>query len=745
MLCKTEPADPHSQNSSTSGGFSDMPITDVKDDKLGFGEMAKHLAAFFLENDLSRGLVISVEGAWGSGKSSLVNLALNELKRDQQTIRPGGNLETSKNKSVVVEFSPWLIGSREELLQQFFLDLGNASYDELPLDIRKNTRNLMKAYSVLASGVALPAELTSDMIYPQSGKLVGGLIRKSAQLTSKYSTPSLAELKFELQRKLNELESSIIVVIDDLDRLEPKEIVEVLRLVRAVADFPNVGYILVFDPEIVSESVKKSLNIRDGHAFLEKIVQASIRVPDAQRFDLKNWLSAEFVALRTADELDRDKQDRVLSVLDDWAGRYLVTPRDVIRTVNLLRLNFVPVRKYVDPGDALFLQLVHLKNNNLFQWIQRYVVMLSVFADGGKIPDGAGIRMGHDLLAISDTKYCEERAEFLYHLQSHLPGITSSRTSEGLEFVAFSNLEVNSLSSYSRARRLASPSHFSLYFSFTHTAGYPGDDEVEQFVELAVVDRDAAKTKFARWASQERPQGGRMGEAALDRLIKLGPNITQDQVEGIFDVLGRTMDDLARNSNPSWGYPNFLLGARSQIFGLIEIIPNGRRMQVLHNLFISGKSLAWLAGIIRFNCKSEESGWASIGDNAVLTEREFTVLSHQFADRLVAEEPKTLLETPYFLFLLYTWVLVGDKARCLEWVGYVASTDVGFLDIVEKLTSRIGSSQSGVVYRIQPKDLVCFFGSIEVPVERLRTIARGASDKDLQQRANGVLSLIDKS
>lgn len=744
IFCKTKSTDQQPQNSSTSGGINDTPITNSNDDKIGFSEMANHLAASFFENDLSRGFVIGVEGAWGSGKSSLVNLALNKLKPAQQATRKSKEtLETSEQKSAVVEFSPWLVGSRDELLEQFFLALGNASHEFLPEDTQESTLDLMKTYSVIASSVALPAELALNMIYPPSGTLIRWGIKKTSQLASKRSDSSLIELKLKLNKRLKGLKKPVIVFIDDLDRLEPREIIEVLRLIRAVADFPNVGYILAYDPEILALSVKNLLYLDDGHAFLEKIVQASFRVPDAQSFDLRNWLSAEFATLLGDEELDRDKQNRVLSVLDDWAGRYLVTPRDVVRTVNLLRLNFLPVRKYVDPGDALFLQLVRLKNDRLFQWIQRYVAALSIFADGGKISEGSRIRLGHDLLEIFGEKYGEDRAEFLYHLQNHLPGITSSETSKDFEFAAFSNLKVDDLQNYSRDRRLASPSHFSLYFSFTHTTGHLSDEEIEQFLELAVTDSDAATMKFAKWAAQSRPQGRIMGEVVLDRLARLAPRITHQQIEGIFEVLGRTMDELARNSNPSSGYPDFLLGAQSQVFGLIKALPNERRIWTLRRLFKTAPSLAWLAGIIQFNAQSEKVGWASADENAILTEDEFSVLSHEFADRLAAEETNKLLETPYFIFLLCAWYLVGDKARCRNWVKYVASTDCGFLNVIEKMIREINSSRSGVLHRIRPSDLVLFFGSFEAPINRLKAIARDAEDDTLRQRANKVLEIID--
>ena len=722
-------------------GINHNPISGIEDDKLGFGEMAKHLAEAFLENDLSSGLVVGVEGTWGSGKSSLVNLMLNELKRKQ-----------------VVRFSPWLVGNRDDLLHQYFLDLESAIRESLPEDIRDKTRKLMKTYSTLALGTAKILETLS-----MEGVLGTGTLAKGLELTAgkaeELSSASLSQLNLELRDNLKKLKNPIIVFIDDLDRLEPLEVVEVLRLVRAVADFPNVGYILAYDPNILATSPEKSININDGRAFLEKIVQASFRVPNAQSFDLRNWLSDEFEALLEEEKLDPDNERRVSSVLHGWAGRYLETPRDVVRTVNSLRLSFVPVRGMVDAGDALFLQLVRLKSDCLFQWIQRYVRHLSVHADRFYIQDENAIlskaalsigkkehnQLGVELIKASGIKGKEAQQELIEQLGTHLPGLnhyqwtTEDDYSPPCEF-----RDKNEVRKYTLDRRLASPRHYSLYFSFSYTAGHLSDEDIALFLDLVVADKDTATAKILEWAKQPRPQGGKMGEVVLDRLVELRPLITPEQVSRLFEVLGQTMDELARNASPPLGYSDFLSGTRHRVFGLIEIIPKERRMQILLHLFKTATSLAWLSGIIQSNTQANESGWASVDETAILTEGEFSVLSHKFADRLTAEEPKKLLETPYFIFLLYAWILVGDKARCQDWIKHVTSTDCGFLNVLEKMTYEINSSHSGVSHQIRSKDLVLFFEPFEAPIERLMSIAHNAEDDTLQQRANNILGIIDK-
>lgn len=443
MSSETAPFDTLVTNRSKNESISDTPISYPGDDKLKFGKMAEYLAGTFKKNDLSGGLVIGVEGAWGSGKSSLVNLALNKLQPEQ-----------------VIRFSPWLVGNHKDLIYQFFLDLDNATYDLLPKNIQKKTRKMVMKYAQIAVGIAQVFEpLECSML----GKLIKILLRQSAQWTSE---SSLGRLRLQLRKSLSELKNPIIIFLDDLDRLEPRETVEVLRLVRAVADFPNVGYILAYDPEILTMSLKNAINVDEKHAFLEKIVQASFRVPNAQRRVLKNWLNSEYMKLLKVRSLDEREEMRILQVLDNWGDRYLETPRDVVRTINSLKLNFVPVREQVDPSDALFLQLVQVKDKLLFDWIQRYTELLSSFWKENVIPEDAIINMGDELLNISRETKSQGQAKFIKNLEEHLPGLSFSQTKNGGEFSVFSNLE--NLDVYYQDFRLASPQYFSLYFAFTH-------------------------------------------------------------------------------------------------------------------------------------------------------------------------------------------------------------------------------------------------------------------------------------
>src|SRR5690606_16517168 len=97
--------------------------------------------------------------------------------------------------------------------------------------------------------------------------------------------------------RIRELNARFIILIDDLDRLEPHQAVEVVRLVRSVADFPNVAYVLCYDRAILGHALEIGLSVKDGDLFLQKIVQLTFALPMPEPFDLRLSLRKKLIAL----------------------------------------------------------------------------------------------------------------------------------------------------------------------------------------------------------------------------------------------------------------------------------------------------------------------------------------------------------------------------------------------------------------------------------------------------------------
>ena len=106
----------------------DRPLSSRDEDKLGFREVATRIATSLVDHASEDGLVIGVEGAWGSGKSSLLFLIADEL----------GKLPKDREPTVI-NFRPWLIGNRDALITSLFGELSR-QLDQVALHAGDATR-----------------------------------------------------------------------------------------------------------------------------------------------------------------------------------------------------------------------------------------------------------------------------------------------------------------------------------------------------------------------------------------------------------------------------------------------------------------------------------------------------------------------------------------------------------------------------------------------------------------------------
>ena len=283
---------------------SDRPIETAEADQLGLASMATRLAKSLSEQASTRGLVVGVEGKWGSGTSSLLNLTLSHLRQMKSADRPE-----------IVEFRPWLLGTRDALLDALFSDLANvieaseskkgtasraaiASAKKLADEVRGFASSLGK-YSSLAS--------LAGLFVPGAGIIADALSKAAQAGNDLKSGPPLSETKDHLSVALRNFGRKIVVSIDDVDRLEPSEVIELLRLVKSVADFPNVTYLLCYDIDVLADNIKTALGIQNGNAYLEKIVQFSVHVPTQEVIDLRHRFSRSLSTILPALPTDTRK------------------------------------------------------------------------------------------------------------------------------------------------------------------------------------------------------------------------------------------------------------------------------------------------------------------------------------------------------------------------------------------------------------------------------------------------------
>lgn len=269
------------------------------------------------------GLVVSVEGTWGSGKTSLLAMVEDLLAEASNHERP-----------VVVHFNPWLIGDRDALLRQFLASIAKAvkltEHVKEGRRVAKELRSYSKVFDVLK---LIPgAEPWASIV-----KSVVESVGNASEAVFDYKTPDVEAHKQSLEKALRKFPCRIVVLIDDIDRLYPAEAYEMVRIVKAVGDLPNVGYVLAWDERYISAALEK-LNVPFASSYLDKIVQVRLHVPPLsfpQRVKLMNK-SLEALPPAASEYFPSD-DERLGSLFHHGLSELIEHPRDVVRLFDVVQ------------------------------------------------------------------------------------------------------------------------------------------------------------------------------------------------------------------------------------------------------------------------------------------------------------------------------------------------------------------------------------------------------------------------
>lgn len=369
----SEEADDETVGDSGGGMLSpsgDGSVGTRANDRLGRTPFAETVAAQIASVDPGEAVVFGVVGPWGSGKTSLVEMAAESLREDHGT--------------VVLWFNPWLFSGTQHLVGIFFAELG-AQLGDIGGQPWQELGSAMREF-----GVAL-ATLRS---VPVAGRWLEAGAKGVQQAGSRLEGPadeeaSLLERRRRLEEalgKIGEIGKKIVIVVDDLDRLRWQEIRDVVALVRLNADLPNLSFVLAYDRGRVEQALGEAEG--DGRAYLEKIVQVAHDVPLARIVDLKSTLvDAVAEVADNASEFGPYDPGRVSEVLDEIVFPLVGSLRGVKRYANALPVTLRTVGDEVALADVLALEAVRLFLPEVYLRLSANAGALTTPADVYVVPD----------------------------------------------------------------------------------------------------------------------------------------------------------------------------------------------------------------------------------------------------------------------------------------------------------------------------------------------------------------------
>lgn len=437
---------------------SDNPISQVGDDVMGRRHFTKYLAGIVRSLNLKESSYsIAVTAPWGDGKTSFVNLLKSLLEnptdKDSTEKVPTDKIVVDKTATGIriINFTPWLFSPGTSITKAFYLLLAR----ELG-GINKHLSNLIKRYLEL-----LDANFDKG-------------------LSRIYEKDTLQKVRSDIEKLLKSNKGKVVVIIDDIDRLSSEEILEVFKLIRGSANFPNIVFISCFDKEYVNTA----LQIHSGalkNTYIEKFFQLEFSLPRYNKEVLRDMAERFAVQLfvNSSDDLNDFKdyikkpESSLLAKMD--IVNYFANPRQLIRWLNNLYLSYSAIKGECYVADLSDITLLKMYYPSIYSLIsdsfEKYFTI-----------SNSGVKLWDKTENSNDTRWLTETHEDLHDSVEYSNLNTTEKENINAIFSRLTGRFSNE-----KALRFATPGYSMRYFF-----GMLQEDEVSQtdFLNLLKMEAD---------------------------------------------------------------------------------------------------------------------------------------------------------------------------------------------------------------------------------------------------------------
>ena len=267
-------------------GLKDQPIENRDDEALGIGDYADVLTEFIENCDTP--LTIALQGDWGTGKTSLMNLIKQSLKKqDAQFLTVWFN---TWQYSQFNQSGSLALSMMSNLTSELSKAAKSSKYKE---KIQSFTSGLQKlSHAVVVGGASFvgQGDLAKEFL---------GILGSSDTSIEGDQASLLAQIKLgmtECVKKVTDDQkgpSKIVVFVDDLDRLQPLTAVELLEAMKVFLDIDRCVFVLACDYSVVTTGLSQKFGLGKGQLkgkdFFDKIIQVPFKMP-IRRYDPARYM-----------------------------------------------------------------------------------------------------------------------------------------------------------------------------------------------------------------------------------------------------------------------------------------------------------------------------------------------------------------------------------------------------------------------------------------------------------------------
>lgn len=302
-------------------GFTDKPLDKIGDDIFDVKPYIDGLCSFITECNTP--MTIAIQGDWGSGKTSMMNMIKEQIK-DQ--------VATSW-------FNTWQY-SQFNMDDTLTVSLLSRLISDLEMETAQKNEKVKKALNFILKFAKTSSVVVTNVVAGEKAAEAVDSIQNTPEADMDMPQ-AIHDLKEQFQAAVkNKLDHSgknrVVIFIDDLDRLHPGKAVELLEVLKLFLDCDNCVFVLAIDYAVVSQGVKQKygelIGEEKGKSFFDKIIQVPFKMPVAQ-YNIKKYVTESLNAIGM--KLSEKESDTYVRLIQTSIG---CNPRAMKRLFNAFLL-----------------------------------------------------------------------------------------------------------------------------------------------------------------------------------------------------------------------------------------------------------------------------------------------------------------------------------------------------------------------------------------------------------------------
>lgn len=650
---------------------------DITQDLLNREKFVKTLADKILNFNDPNCLIIGIHGPWGSGKSTFLKFLESEMI----------NID---DDPVIVHFNPWNFVNMNQLITMFFKNIKFAICKGKSARDRSSEIGeiLEKLGKILAPIGAIPLEAIPQILpFSPIIKGISSAIEKLGSGIREAVDQDPAELKKDLNQLLAEHGKNIIILIDDIDRLDKEGMRLIFRLIRLNADFINTRYILSFDRKVAERALDEEQGI-SGREYLEKFIQVPFDLPLPNHKIIADILSKEIQKIiPPAAKMD----------LESYRGNKLCenfflffsTLREVKRYSNSFLLTMPQINEEINYLDFAALESIRIFCPDIYNELPHHKDILL----GNKDP-------------FSFKVDIEERKNSIEYIITLEKDIRKQNIVRAIIFQLFPHAGKADRSGdnrdYRKSKRICSSTRFNRYFLLHVPTGEISQGEIDNALKIAS-DQDA----FIRCLKEYNNRNildqflGRID----DYIFEMSPEKIKCIVEAFFDV----GDELSITNN---GLINTIMQMHIgfTILNLVEQIKDPSiRTEIIKNGVKCGKSF-YIIFFILFNINKDKN------DKQIILNEDLPTINELAAKRIQEKANKDeFAEMINLGSILFHWMELAGSDAPNDFVSNLIENNQGIIRLLVGFVTQSYDDYNGMQYSLRENNFKAIAEFADIP------------------------------